>query len=118
MTFIVKKKVFNPNKHKVLKKSEDLLLIDNKGFWGTDGELPKESISGLTLTINNKPVHIPNNAFNDLFEPRLKTLSICYGPENTLYISMSNSDGAGAYTIIWIFKDNKYYSRYIDDSTA
>jgi hypothetical protein len=113
---VVKKTSFISNKHKIIKKSQDLLLIDGKGFWGTDGEIPKSSISKLRLIIKGKSIIIPNNAFNDLYEPRFKTLSICFGPENTIYVSMSNSDGAGAYTIIWIFKDNKYFSRYIDDS--
>jgi hypothetical protein len=112
----VRKTSFNPGKHKLLKKSHELLLIDGKGFWGTDGEIPKESIFKLKIIKNGKSIIIPNDSYNDLYEPHLETLSISYGPKNAIYLSMSNSDGAGGYTIIWVFKDNKYYTRYIDDS--
>ncbi|BAU53944.1 SH3 domain-containing protein [Mucilaginibacter gotjawali] len=112
----VKKKSFNPAKHKLLKAKQELELIDGKGFWGTDGEIPKKSISKLMVVKNGKSIIIPAGAFNDLYEPNFETLSVCYGPENTIYVSMSNSDGAGAYGIVWIFKDYKYYTRYIDDS--
>jgi hypothetical protein len=102
--------------HKFLKIDNDTYLIDGKRFWGTDGEIPKICISVVSISINNIPVILPVNAYDDLYEPRLETLSYTYGPGNTIYISMNNSDGAGGYTIIWIIKDNKYYARYIDDS--
>ncbi len=116
LSIVVKKTAFQPKKHKVVKKSQDLLFIDGKGFWGTDGEIPKESISKLTIKKNGKSIIIPGNAFDDLYEPHFKTLSICNGPENTWFIKMTNSDGAGGYDIIWIFKDDKYLMRYVDDS--
>lgn len=112
----VKKATFNSRKHKLSYNKTELSLIDGKVFWGTDGEVPKEVITSLKIIKNGQLIFIPTNAFNDLYEPRLETLSICHGPKNTTYISMSDSDGAGAYTIIWIFKDDKYYTRYIDDS--
>lgn len=112
----VTKKSFNPGGHKLTKSGQELYFIDGKVFWGTDGPIPQKSISKLMLVKNGKSICIPTDAFNDLYEPNLETLSVCYGPENTLYISMNNSDGAGAYSIVWAFKDYKYYSRYIDDS--
>ena len=103
-------------KHKFLKIDNDTYLIDDKRFWGTDGEIPKIGISSIQVSINIIPIILPVNAYNDLYEPHLETLSYTYGPGNTIYISMNNSDGAGGYSIIWIIKDNKYYARYIDDS--
>lgn len=102
--------------HKFLKIDNDTYLIDGKRFWGTDGEIPKIGIASIQVSIDNVPVILPVNAYNDLYEPRVETLSYTYGPDNTIYISMNNSDGAGGYGIIWIIKDNKYYARYIDDS--
>jgi len=75
----------------------------------------EKSISSLTLTQNNIKVIIPKSAFDDLYEPDFSSVKV-YSDTNHFYIFMDNSDGAGAYTIIWIFKDNKYYGRYIDDS--
>jgi hypothetical protein len=111
----IKKASFNPKNHKLsYKNQEGLSLIDGKRFWGADGNLPKVKITSLKITKNGESLIIPGKAFNDLYEPNLKTLSICTGFDNTSYILMVNSDGAGGYTVIWIIKDNKYYSRYID----
>ena len=61
-------------------------------------------------------IDIPKDAYKDLYEPSLRTLSIFSGADSTFYVRMDNSDGAGAYTIIWVIKDNKYLGRYIDTS--
>jgi hypothetical protein len=120
----VKRGPFNAQKHKLLyskrgeteKGHSHLEKIDERLIWGTDGGLPKKSIKSIKITKSGIDVVIPKNAFSDLYEPNLKTLSICYGPENIFYIKMDNSDGAGAYTVIWAIKDNKYMNRYIDYS--
>lgn len=93
-----------------------LQKINGKNFWGTDGDIPKEVITDISVAKNKEPIVIPRNAFNDLYQPNLKTLSVYFGPENTLYIFMQNSDGAGSYAIFWIIKNNKFYKRYIDNS--
>jgi hypothetical protein len=124
LSVIVKQVLFEPQKHQLFYSKEnpkenirsELIKIDGKFFWGTDGEIPKEVISYLGVSIKGTQISIPKNAFDDLYEPHLKNVSVCHGPDNTIYINMSNSDGAGAFTIIWIIKDNKYYGRYIDDS--
>jgi len=103
-------------KHIFRKIDEDNYFIDGKYFWGTDGEIPKTGISSVQMSIDNIPIILPANAYNDLYEPSLRTLSFTQGPGNTIYIKMDNSDGAGAYSIIWIIKEGKYYGRYIDDS--
>jgi hypothetical protein len=115
-TIIIRETAFNPKKHKLLFESKELIHIDGKLFWGTDGEIPKVRISVIKVSKNNLAISIPESAFNDLYEPHLQTLSATTGPGNTFYVMMSNSDGAGGYSVIWIFKDGKYLNRYIDDS--
>jgi hypothetical protein len=122
----IKKADFDPKKHKLFYSKSNpkenigkyLQKIDGKSFWGADGDLPKKLISYLKVIKNGFEISIPKNCFSDLYEPNFQTLSIFKGPENILYIKMDNSDGAGAYTIIWIFKDNKYYGRSIDTAFA
>jgi len=117
MTVTIKKAPFNPKKHKLsYKDHEGLTLIDGKRFWGTDTDLPRVKITSLKINKNGELLIIPNKAFNDLYEPNLRTLSVCTDSDNTHYILMVNSDGAGSYAIIWIIKNNKYYGRYIDTS--
>ena len=102
----------NPNQN----TASYLEKIDGKRFWGTDGEIPRTIISSVKLLNKGLPIDIPKNAFQDLYEPSLRTLSICFDGINTFYVRMDNSDGAGAYTVIWVFKNGKYIGRYIDDS--
>lgn len=95
-----------------------LTKIDGKFFWGTDGEIPTIATASVKVFLNGASISIPENAYDDLYEPRTDTISLVKLPDGVVYIKMFNSDGAGAYAVIWIFKDGKYYGRYIDDSEA
>lgn len=119
----IKKARFQPQKHKLYYHKEvptntmaELTKIDNKFFWGTDGTMPKEAISMVKIFINNSAIDIPATAYDDLYDPFLKSIQLIRSSPNTLYVMMTNSDGAGAYSVIWVFNNNKYSGRYIDDS--
>lgn len=114
----ITKTTFVAKQHKLSSKNNEVISIDGKRFWGTDGPMPKTVISAVKISNNGSIVDVPASAFNDLYEPRLKSLAMTTGPDNTFYVKLDNSDGAGAYSVIWIFKDNKYYARYIDDSNV
>jgi hypothetical protein len=128
LTIIAKSGIFKSKNHKfsyapsgAIRKEDpqtELDKIDGKQFWGTDGEIPKKAITSLKIMINGSQINIPKSAFDDLYEPRLKTLKVYLGINNTLYIEMDNSDGAGAYSVIWIIKNNQYLKRYIDNINA
>ena len=121
LTIIIKSSSFNVKKHKLTYDKtypKELTKIDAHHIWGTDGNTPKKVISTVNIIKNNTSIIIPKNAFNDLYEPSFRTLKIYAGIENTIYIEMDNSDGAGAYTIIWIIKTNQYLKRYIDNSVV
>jgi hypothetical protein len=92
--------------------------VDGRDFWGTDGEMPTQAISQLHISYKGKEVSIPVSAYNDLYEPRFSTLKVFIAPNKTIYIELDNSDGAGAYTVIWVIKDGTYQSRYIDNSNV
>ena len=115
---VVRKTLFNVHKHKLKGKPNFISSIDGKPFWGTDGGIPKQAISSVTVKINGQPIFIPKDAFDDLYEPNLENLSVGFGPQSTIYILMLNSDGAGGYTVIWTIKNNKYQKRYIDNIDA
>jgi hypothetical protein len=95
-----------------------LETIDGKYVWGADGEIPKKVIASLTIIQNNLPILIPKSAFNDLYEPNISTLQVFIGKDNTLYIQLNNSDGAGCYSVMWVVKNNKYFKRYLDNYFA
>jgi hypothetical protein len=123
LTIIVRSSTFNPKKHKLLDNKgnstkSEIWRIDGKPFWGTDGDLPKEAITSVRIVKNNISILIPKSAVNDLFEPNFRSLQVYLGNNNTIYIEMDNSDGAGAYSIIWIIKDDQYLRRCIDNSNV
>jgi hypothetical protein len=114
----ISKSLFVAKRHKLSRKNNEVVAIDGKSFWGTDGPIPKAVISAVKISNNGLAIEVPATAFNDLYEPRLSSLTMTTSSDNTLYIKLDNSDGAGAYSVIWMFKDNKYYGRYIDDSNV
>jgi len=110
---------FIPKQHKlVYDGNQEIAKIDGKDFWGTDGEIPKYVINELRVTIKNQPVVIPISAYNDLYEPRFSSLRVFLAPDKTIYIELDNSDGAGAYAVIWVIKDGVYRYRYLHNLNA
>jgi hypothetical protein len=115
----VKSQIFNPKEHRLTydrtnKNFPTLEKIDDKHIWGTDGALPTKVISSLSFIKNGVNLTIPKDAYNDLYQPTLSTLKVYLGKGNTAYIELNNSDGAGAYTVIWIVKNERYLKRYIN----
>jgi len=110
---------FNAKSHKLHYDGQNQLIsIDGKHIWGTDGNMPKVKITGVNVSINNTNIIIPKSEFGDLYEPNFRLFHAYLFKNGTIYIEMDNSDGVGAYTIIWVIKDNKYFKRYIDNGNA
>jgi hypothetical protein len=113
----VRRSTFNPKNHKLsFILGKELVKIDAEPFWGTDGERPQKVTSSVTITQKGNEINIPSIAFSDLYEPNLRSISLSFSSENTTYIKMDNSDGAGGYSVIWIIKGTDYVGRYIDNS--
>jgi hypothetical protein len=89
-------------------------LVDGRRPWGQDGGLPKESLV-LTAKSNGRKVEIPAVAMRDLFEPNLDSLAVLTpsDPGERALVLMSNSDGAGAYVVIWAFEKGTYRGRVV-----
>lgn len=117
ITIILESQNFNSNSAKLsfLKNDKSILeKINGKLFWGTDGEIPKKAYKSITVTLGNNSIELPKNSFDDLFEPTLFKTQINYDQKSdTLYITSSNSDGAGGYEIVWIIEKGKYKERKI-----
>ncbi|MDR6969627.1 hypothetical protein J2X31_003660 [Flavobacterium arsenatis] len=83
-------------------------------IWGTDGTLPQTHYTSITANIDNQTIEIPEKEIENLFNTN-NEYSECYFDKNTetLYIILMNSDGAGAYRVIFIIEKGKYKSRKI-----
>ena len=110
---------FLPSSHKLqyLKGTHVLGWIDGRPIWGTDGEIPRYYIKSIRPCPNVNALVIPTKAYSDLYEPNTETLksySSDDGQRN--YFIMSNSDGAGSYEVVWIFKNGVYWKRLIEST--
>lgn len=111
---------FDSTEHKLeYKGSKDLYEIDGKTFYGTDGGVPRFQYSSIYLKINGMKKYVPKAMIVDMYEPSFSTPrgnkhvkvpeGYCDAPavhitkEGTIILRMDNSDGAGAYSVIWFF---------------
>jgi hypothetical protein len=109
---------FNVKDHIVsfMKESTNIYeKIDHLPMIGTDGDKPNEEIKRIEMTINKKPVFIGKTFYKNLFNPNLhNNYSEMYtdGKEN-FYLVMYNSDAAGSYSCIFIFRNGKFIERLV-----
>lgn len=88
--------------------------INGKQYWGTDGGLPTTAYQSVIIQIGAKTLRLPATALSNLFEPNLENTIINYDQKNDiLYIHSMNSDGAGAYDVIWRIEKGVYKDRYV-----
>jgi hypothetical protein len=122
--FKIEKSKFSKANHKIKYFQQYALTIDNKPIWGKDGDLPKEQIRSVFVTIGSDTILIPQSAFSDLYEPSLtwkegkETVGLLrvYASRDRrrYYIYMENGDGAGFYEATLIIRNKKYLRRVID----
>ncbi|MBX7154440.1 MAG: hypothetical protein U0Y96_02770 [Candidatus Kapaibacterium sp.] len=91
------KRIPDNNEYRYLEK------INGKEIWGTDGGIPKYQYGKVELRFGETTIQLP---IANLFEPNLDVTSIYIDkPNNSVYITAENSDGAGAYAVLWVVKD-------------
>lgn len=84
-------------------------------IWGTDGTIPKTHYKSITVQIRDKKIQIPQKEIENLFNASNQYTACYFDRKNdTLYISMLNSDGAGAYVALFIIEKGKYKRRILE----
>lgn len=86
-----------------------VVKIDGRKPWGIDGDLPRNSIKNVQIFHKKQQINLPKSAINDLFNPKQQYIAALSKDKHRLYIFMVGS----TYEVIWIFVDNKYWSRII-----
>ena len=72
-----------------------------------------------TYRLNGKeePVRIPDSLFLDLYNPfimkSMKFASVHTDKLNRLFLTLSGSDGAGGYDVIFIIHNGVFFKRFI-----
>ncbi|MBW6480837.1 MAG: hypothetical protein K0B37_15515 [Bacteroidales bacterium] len=119
---------FRPSRHhlKYYRMSGYLHKIDGRYFWGIDGKVPQRQIETFKVVIDEIPINIPLNAYNDIFEPNLCIRMVFSGTIrcNTavyishegerIYIHMRNGEIPSLYEVTWVFRHGKYLGRVVD----
>lgn len=106
---------FVSTKHKLQysKQYENVLdKIDGLPMIGTDGDKPRQEITGITLTVNNIPLNVPAAACKNLFNPSQQG-DAYIDKKGTVYLVMYNSDAAGSYSCIFVFKNGRFIQRLV-----
>jgi hypothetical protein len=106
---------FDLKKYSVQRNKQGFVeKLNNKVFYGTDGDLPKIALKSVVFKINNKEIYIAKNEVNDLFEPNFDNTKVFFDASTKIiYLTMQNSDGAGAYAVAWTFKPNETPKRFV-----
>jgi hypothetical protein len=125
---IVKKRNFDPQNHSLdlvdsvfrstggIDYLEMKNLIDGVKAYGINGDIPKTELYYIELIINNDIFKIPNRFFSDLFNPNLGLSEVYLEPSKQLiYLYLSGSDGAGSYSIKYVFNFNGYLTRIVTE---
>lgn len=85
--------------------------IDGRPVWGTDGNLPKTAIAHIEVTIDGQKIKIHSIFYSDIYECD-NSFSV-YKKGTTYFVHQWNSDGAGAYEIVWVLDKNGLKQRLV-----
>ncbi|RBL92174.1 SH3 domain-containing protein [Chitinophaga flava] len=88
--------------------------INHQPYYGSDGGLPTRQYGSLQVQYGNRNIPVPDSAIRGLYNPNIRMTTVNYDRKNDrLYITATNSDGAGSYELLWLFEHGMYTRRVI-----
>lgn len=88
-----------------------ITAIDGRPIWGTDGNFPKTQVDDIKVIIDGQEIEIHEVFYSDIYECDNR-ISI-YKNGDTYFAHQWNSDGAGAYEIVWVLDKNGLKQRLV-----
>jgi hypothetical protein len=88
-----------------------VVAISGRQVWGTDGSFPNTQVKGINVSVNGKKIEINNVLYSDIFECT-NTFNV-YKNGDTYFVYQWNSDGAGAYQVVWVFTKDGLHQRLV-----
>lgn len=105
------------NKKYFSKDKQGFVKYKTKFMLGTEGYSveAKTFYKSITTTIGNNTIKIPETEIEDLFNAN-NNYAECYFDQidNSLYLHLSNSDGAASYVTLFKIQNNKYNGRQVE----
>lgn len=88
-----------------------IISIDGRPPHGVDGGYPSVEIEKIDAVINGKKLQVDEVYFCDIFE--CTNGFYTYKKDDVIFLYQRNSDGAGAYEIVWVISKNKITQRLV-----
>ncbi|MBL4752870.1 MAG: hypothetical protein JKY52_04605 [Flavobacteriales bacterium] len=93
-------------------------IIDGRYSYGIDATIPKSEIKSMSVIWNRKSLAIPDTAFSTFYEShlcgKLILVEAYLSKDNkNLFIYISGSDGAGSYSVKFVFDKVTYITRIV-----
>jgi hypothetical protein len=117
----ITKKPFDPKAHKLSYKKygkdeqQVLETIDGESFFGTDGEVPTWEISEINIVQNGKSFSFPKGEIKYYYQPNFNLTDVYLTDDGRIILWMVNSDGAGGYYIVWIWRNGEILQRFVEE---
>ena len=113
----VKGETYGGISYKIIIQLENTkLILKDKKWIGLDDEARiGTKIKKFMVLLNDKIVNIPEDAYVDLADLHLSYIPSLTTLNSELRLSFSGSDGAGAYSGVFTFLDNKLTRRQISE---
>lgn len=100
---------FDPLKHKITYNStRGIYYIDGYEVFGFEGDnfsQPKiTEIAEISIIVEDKKYLIPQYYLTAFLSPTRENMFVAVSDDNTLFIAMTNGDGAAGYGVVWTVK--------------
>ncbi len=114
---VFRTRMFTRARHRSTGVVRGQTMVDGRPAIGTDGNMPGMEIDSMRFYLDGKEIKISGRLYADCFDPKFGndyvTLTFGRGFRDVI-ISMSGSDGAGGYQVIWRLRKNGQHSRTIN----
>lgn len=116
LKLVIKTGKFISREHTLEEKEGYVSRIDNVYPWGIDGIVPEslEEIKSISITYKNQIYVFPEEALSGILSPDLDDMHVILSINNTIFVIMSNGDGAGSYNVVWTIQNNKVISQFMN----
>lgn len=102
---------FEPSEKKIKYSKNGIASINGRHIYGTDMSTPGRQVNKIIVKINNERIPIHKVFYEDIFECNNKFEVHKIG--NLFIVNQWNSDGAGAYEIVWVLDKNGVKQRLV-----
>ena len=85
--------------------------IAGRPVWGADGDFPRTQVKGVNAIVDGQKIEINEAFYSDIYECT-NTFKV-YKNGDAYIVYQWNSDGAGAYQVVWVFTKNGLKQRLV-----